>query len=107
MEYTVLTLSRAELDAQRIYDWIKDRSPDGALSWWTAFQVACDSLKQNPERNSIAMEAEWCGRDLRQLLFKTRRGRFYRLVYLIAETEVHVLRVRGPGQPDLMPDELV
>jgi hypothetical protein len=40
------------------------------------------------------------------LLFKTRRGRYYRLVYVIAEDEVHVLRVRGPGQPDLLPDEI-
>jgi plasmid stabilization system protein ParE len=106
MPYVVRILSRAKFDAQQIYDWIKDRSPEGAVRWWTAFRDACHSLKQNPERQSLAIEAEQTGRDLRQLLFKTRRGRYYRLVYVIAGEEVHVLRVRGPGQPDLTPGEL-
>jgi plasmid stabilization system protein ParE len=106
MTYTVRTLSRAQLDAQQIYDWIKDRSGEGARRWWAAFRDACRSLKQNPERQSLAIEAELAGRDLRQLLFKTRHGRYYRLVYVIAGNEVHVLRVRGPGQPDLTLDEV-
>ena len=106
MPYTVRTLSRAKFDAQQIYDWIKERSPEGALRWWTAFRDACHSLKQSPERQSMAIEAEQTGRDLRQLLFKTRRGSYYRLLYIIVGAEVHVLRVRGPGQPDLTTDEL-
>jgi plasmid stabilization system protein ParE len=106
MAYTVRTLSRAKNDAQQIYNWIKDRSPEGAIRWWAAFRDACRSLEQSPERNSLAVEAEQSDRDIRQLLFKTRRGRYYRLVCVIAEDEVHVLRVRGPGQPDLTPDEL-
>lgn len=106
MAYTVRTLSRAKNDAQQIFNWIKDRSPEGAIRWWAAFRDACRSLEQSPERNSLAVEAEQSDRDIRQLLFKARRGRYYRLVYVIAEDEVHVLRVRGPGQPALTPDEL-
>jgi plasmid stabilization system protein ParE len=106
MPYTVRTLSRAQNDAQQIYDWIKERSPEGALKWWAAFRDACHSLKQNPERHSLAIEAELTGRDLRQLLFKTRHGNYYQLVYIVISDEVHILRVRGPGQPDLTPDEL-
>jgi toxin ParE1/3/4 len=106
MAFTVRTLSRAKNDAQQIYNWINDRSPEGALRWWTAFRDACRSLEQFPDQNSLAVEAEQSDRDVRQLLFKTRRGRHYRLVYVIAADEVHVLRVRGPGQPDLSSDEL-
>lgn len=106
MTYVVRTLSRATSDAQQIYDWIQENSPEGALRWWTAFREACRSLSENPERHSVAAEAEHSDADIRQLLFKTRRGRHYRLLYVIDDGEVCVLRVRGPGQPDLTPDEL-
>jgi plasmid stabilization system protein ParE len=106
MPYTVRALSAAKTDAQRIYDWIHDRSPDGANRWWAAFCEACRSLERSPERSALAAEAERCDRDIRQLLFKTRRGKYYRLLYVIAESEVHILRVRGPGQPELTDDEL-
>jgi plasmid stabilization system protein ParE len=106
MTYVVRTLSRAAADAQQIYDWIKENSPEGALRWWTAFREASRSLSENPERHSLAAEAELSDTDIRQLLFKTRRGRLYRLLYVIGHGEVHILRVRGPGQPDLTPDEL-
>jgi len=106
MAYTVRTLSRAKDDAQQIFNWIKDRSPEGAFRWWAAFRDACRSLERIPERNSLAVESEQSDREIRQLLFKTRRGRCYRLLYLIVADEVHILRVRGPGQPDLTPDEL-
>lgn len=105
--FTVRTLPRAEFDAQRIYDCICARSPDGARRWWEAFLVASNSLKQAPNWNSLAPEARLCDREIRQTLFRTRQGRYYRLLYLIVEAEVRIIRVRGPGQPDLMPDELL
>ena len=107
MAYIVRTLSRANRDSQEIYDWINERSPEGALRWWAAFRDACHALRSNPEHHSLAVEAEQCDRDVRQLLFKTRRGKYYRLLYVVVGSEVHVLRVRGPGQPVLAPDELV
>ena len=107
MRYIVRTLSRAEHDAQQIYDWIKEQSPDDARRWWDAYLDACQSLADNPERNAIAPEAQ-CGDDeVRQALFKTRRGVYYRALYTISGDEVHVLRVRGPGQPDLSSDEVI
>jgi toxin ParE1/3/4 len=106
MLYVVRTLPRAEYDAQQIYDWIKERSPEGALRWWTAFLDACDSLKRMPDRHSLAPETDQSDREIRQLMFKTRRGNYYRALYVIVDAEVRVLRVRGPGQPDLLPDEL-
>jgi plasmid stabilization system protein ParE len=106
MEFKVRTLPRAELDAQHIYDWIKERSPEGARRWWLAFEDACDRLQRQPFSFALAAEAELCGRDVRQILFKTWRGKYYRALYVIIEDEVRVLRVRGPGQPDLSSHEL-
>ena len=106
MVYTVRTLPRAELDAQRIYDWIRERSPDGARRWWLAFDGACSTLKHQPMSHALAPEAEWSDGDIRQLLFKTPRGNYYRLLYVVVEDEVRILRVRGPGEPELLADEL-
>lgn len=107
MAYTVRTLPRAEFDAQLIYDWIKERSPDGALRWWNEFLDACASLRRSPDRFALAIECQWDDRDIRQVLFKTRRGKYYRALFVVVDDEVRILRVRGPGQPDLLSDELM
>ena len=107
MGYAYRTLPRAELDAQQIYDWIRERSPDGAHRWWLAFEDACARLARNPLGYALAPEAESTRREIRQMLFKTSRGRYYRALYTVVNDEVRVLRVRGPGQPDLLPDELM
>jgi plasmid stabilization system protein ParE len=106
MPYIVRTLPRAEYDAQQIYNWIVERSPEGAVSWWLAFEAACQRLSQEPTSYELAPEAETCGREIRQILFKTPHGRYYRALYVVVANEVRVVRVRGPGQPDLLPDEV-
>jgi len=107
MGFTVRTLPRAEFDAQEIYDWIKERSPEGALRWWLAFEEACGRLEQQPSSYALATEAASSGREIRQVLFKTAQGRYYRALFIVVGDEVRVIRVRGPGQPDLLEDELL
>jgi plasmid stabilization system protein ParE len=106
MGYAYRILPRAEIDARHIYDWISERSPDGARRWWLAFEDVCKRGARNPFGFSLAPEAELTGRDIRQMLFKTPRGRYYRALYVVVDDEVRIVRVRGPGQPDLSPDEL-
>lgn len=105
--YDIRVLPRAEFDVQQIYNWLSERSPEGARRWWLVFEEALASIKLQPSRLALAQEAKWIDRELRELLFKTAHGRYYRALYLIVENEVRVLRVRGPGQPDLDTDELV
>jgi len=107
MAYEVRILPRAEVDVQRIYDWIKQRSPSGANSWWLAFEKARAELGLHPLSYSLAPEAEGSSREVRQILFKTRRGHYYRALYVVVSSSVRVLRVRGPGQPELFDDEIV
>jgi len=104
--YAVRILPRAEHDVREIFRWIDERSPEGALRWWAAFNEAVSSLSQQPTVFSRAPEALLVDRDLRQVLFRTAHGRYYRVLYVIVESEARVLRVRGPGQPELAPDEL-
>ena len=106
MTFRVRILRRAERDAQQIFDWIVQSSPEGAVRWWNALTTAVAKLTSTPTGYGLAPEDEWADYELRQFLFKTRRGRTYRGVFVVVENEVRVLRIRGPGQPPLESDEL-
>jgi hypothetical protein len=41
--------------------------------------------------------------EVRQVLFKTRRGNVYRALYLLDGEDVYILRVRGKGQAPVKP----
>jgi hypothetical protein len=73
----------------------------GAVSWYLAFCHAIETIASSPEQFAEALESHPLGRPLRQALFKTRRGRVYRIVFETSDTEIMILRVRGPGQSPL------
>ena len=73
----------------------------GAIFWYLAFRRAIEKIATSPEVFAEAPEAHALGRPLRQAPFKTRRGRVYRIVFEVSDTEIMVLRVRGPGQSPL------
>ena len=106
MSYTVRILRRAQADADQIYEWIAERSPAGAVRWYSAFRAAAASLDEQHERCARAPESDSVGFDVRQRFFKTRRGRIYRLLFTIVHGEVRILRVRGPGQAPVTNDDL-
>jgi plasmid stabilization system protein ParE len=91
---------------QHIFEYIADRSPEGALRWWNAFQKAARKIIENSERYGYAPENSLSHFDLRQFLFKTRRGRTYRGIFVVVDDQIRILRVRGPGQAPLEEDEM-
>lgn len=106
MSFSVWELPRAKEDKQAILEWLLGRSRQGAAAWLDASDDALDRLRGNADSCGQALENHDCPQvDVRQLLFKTRRGRVYRIVFFIDQRDVFVLRVRGPGQPPLQPDE--
>ena len=96
--YRLAVSQRADQDADAIFDWITERSAEGAIHWFQALRTTLRSLTNSPESHSRAPEAETLGRDIRQAFFKTRRGRTYRVLFVVAEDIVHVVAVRGYGQ---------
>ncbi len=92
---------RARTDADAIFNWLARRSIQGAISWYLAFGRALERIQAAPETCASAQESLLLQRELRQELFKTRRGRLYRIVFQIDETQVTILRIRGPGQAPL------
>ena len=106
MSFSLRILPRAEKDAQHIYDYIAERSPDGALRWWDALQRSASKLLENPSRYGYAPENSLTRFEVRQFLFKTRRGRTYRGIFAVVDSEIRILRIRGPGQAPLEADEM-
>jgi len=92
---------RATADVEEIFNWLAARTISGAISWYFAFDRAVNQLRDDPEQFAGAAESAALGRDLRQVLFKTRRGRRYRIIFAFDAHTVTVLRVRGPGQPPI------
>lgn len=92
----------AEADVEAVFEYIRQRSPEGAVSWYKAFQAAAHRTVQMPDSYPLAPENTLLNRDVRNFLFKTRRGLVYRGLFVVIEDKLRILRVRGPGQPRLM-----
>ena len=106
MTFKLRILPRAEHDIQCIFEYIAGRTPEGSQRWWKAFQEAALRAQSHPVQYPFAPENSLSPYELRQFPFKTHRGRSYRAVFTIVGDELRLLRVRGPGQAPLSPDEL-
>jgi toxin ParE1/3/4 len=106
MKYGVSLLRRADRDSKRIYKWLAARSPTGALRWYEALLDALEDLRKRPTEFALADEIELADLDVRQRFFKTPRGRRYRMLFVLAGNQVHVLRICVPGQRPVRPDQL-
>jgi plasmid stabilization system protein ParE len=106
MKFTVSVLYRARADAERIFNWIADRSPQGAAQWGRVYDEAVLELSRDAAQHGRASESDQVKVELREKLFKTRRDRPYRLLYTIVGKEVRVLRVRGPGQAPVTDEDV-
>jgi len=98
MRYRVVVTAEAGRNTDEIFDWLAERSPQGAAAWFTAFLAAVDSLETDPDRHPFAPESTRFSQPVRQLLFKTPRGRRYRILFTTDAATVAILYVRGPGQ---------
>ena len=101
MKFSVILEPRAHRQLKQTVRWISERSQDGANRWLDAFDRVLDQLEINPQGSGLAPENSLVNREIRQTLFKSPRGRTYRVVFTIREPEVHVLAIRGPGHSPL------
>ena len=106
MRFKVHELGKAQADVRSIAHWLLERSPQGARSWLRAYDEMVLRLEKQAPSCGPAYEHEDCALDVRQALFKTRRGRVYRALFIIEGEDVYILRVRGPGQAPVEPGEL-
>ena len=98
MTFEVKVSERAEKDVDTIFEWLAQRSKDGAVRWYHAYLASLQSRPNQAAGCGIAPESEKLNIDLRQILFKTRRGRVYRSLFVITGNAIHMIGVRGAGQ---------
>jgi hypothetical protein len=98
MSFAVRELPKAKQDKSSIFRWLHERSPTGAAAWLDAYDSLVERLKQQAPSLELAPESQDCDLEVRQALFKTRRGRVYRALFFIEASNLYILRVRGPGQ---------
>jgi len=106
VSYIVRVLPRAKDDLEAIFHYIEERSPLGAIRWEEALESGFSKLNYDPLVYGLAPENKHFDFELRQLLFKTPRGRNYRIVFRVEEMRVFVLRICGPGQAPLNSDDM-
>ena len=106
MSFLVRELPKARQDKHSIFSWLYDRSPAGAITWLDAYDSLAERLKLDAATFGLAPESVNCELEVRQALFKTRRGRVYRALFYIEGAELFILRVRGPGQAPVIPQEV-
>jgi len=106
MTFKVHELGKAQADVRSIAHWLAERSPQGARAWLHAYDEMILRLEKQAPSCGPAHEHDDCELDVRQALFKTRRGRVYRALFIIEGEDVYILRVRGPGQAPVDPEEL-
>jgi plasmid stabilization system protein ParE len=101
MRFRVVLEPKAHQQFKETVRWLSGRSPAGAERWLNAFDDAVEQLEQNADGCSLAPENSLVKREIRQTLFKTPRGRMYRMVFMIVGADVRVLAIRGSGQAPL------
>lgn len=106
MKFSVRELRKARADKHGIFAWLHERSRPGAVAWLAAYDAMVDRLRTGADMFGEAYERADIDMDVKEALFKTRRGRVYRALFLIEADQVYILRVRGPGQAPVTPAEI-
>ena len=98
MSFQVNISPRAKAEFEDQFLYLLERSPKGADAWVTAFHSTLASLEATPEIHGLAPESPDHSLDIFQVIFKTKKGYPYRLLYSIGGAEVLIHSVRGVGQ---------
>jgi plasmid stabilization system protein ParE len=104
MKFKLIIQPPALADLDKAYRWIAERSPTNAARWFNGFVEALNSLETMSERCEIAVESQYLGIEVRQLLYG-RKGGAYRALYTIRGREVHVLHIRHAARDFMTAEE--
>ena len=103
MLHRVIITDPADENFRDHFQWVRERSPQGAEAWRTRIVEAIRSLEIAPERHALARESSAFPIDIRCLLSGKHRSAF-RILYQIKGDEVRVLAIRRPSQDLMKPD---
>lgn len=105
MSFKVNLSARAERDLDHILEYLLARSPQGAATWLSRWDEVLVQLQESADQTTLAPENDDHKDEIHHVVFKTRRGRKYRAIFIIENESVQITHVRGPGQKRVSPDE--
>ena len=100
MTYHLNVQPDADDDLLKATDWIAEYSPEKAAEWYFNAVKAIESLTHFPARCAFAPERKTFGVEIRHLLFDK-----HRILFVVEDDTVYVLRIRHQAQQPLQPDE--
>lgn len=100
MGYKVEITEKAQEEVREAVRWIAQYSPDKAALWHFELMRKVGSLEDFPARCPLAMEGKTHGQEMRSLIFDR-----YRILFIIDDETVYVLRVRHQAQDVVNPDD--
>ncbi len=106
MTFPVSVAQSAKRDIRQILRWLGKRSRSGAETWYRRWSDVLVRLSEQGDTLGIAPEDADHDETIYPIIFRTRRGLPYRALSVVRDHEVFVLRVRGPGQDLVAPEDL-
>ena len=100
MSFKVVVEKEAEEDLKAAARWIAQHSSDKAILWYFDVTESIESLQTFPARCPLAPESKRFGAEIRHLLFDK-----YRILFIIEDETVYVLRIRHQAQDVLSPND--
>jgi plasmid stabilization system protein ParE len=101
MKYEVIITPSAKADIFEINTWLLENYPDFEEKWLWQISEAMISLSRMPKRCPVSEESSAFDIEVRQLLCGNKRH-VYRILFLVEETNVYILRVRSTRQRRLI-----
>lgn len=105
MTYRVVIARTAQNDLRRIHHFIQGHAPIAAREWLRRARVAAKTLRNNPERCSLAPESKAFDKPIRQMFFGGGNRGTYRFLFVVVDKKVNVIHIRHGSRLPLAPPE--
>jgi len=105
MEFRAVITEPADQNFRDHFEWIQERTIQGADNWRLKIIAAIRSLGNDPGRHALARESDRFPVPIRCLLVGKQRSAF-RILFHIDDDEVRVLAIRRPAQDFMKPLDL-
>ena len=106
MKYVVIVTQKAKDDLRHYYAVAAEHAPRTAARWLNRFEVALQSLSENPARCALAPENDLVDVPIYQF-FYGKRSRRYRALFTIEDNRVLILHIRRGTMDKAAEDELL
>lgn len=106
MAYRIRYSQTAINELNAATDWIAERVPDVAESWFDGFVHQLEKLRDQPMVYGLAPENDLVTSEIRQITYRTKSRLANRALFTVQQGEVVILGIRRPGQQLLTSSEL-